>query len=94
MIRYPLNRKRQYHTPPAAELLDLAEGRWREILLDAGLPVELLNRRSGPPARDAVGATALAHCPGSMSAERCIVGIASPRGPILAPAMGCRRCGG
>lgn len=49
MTRAPRSKQQKHCTPPAAELLDSARGRWREILTDAGLPAELLDSRNGGP---------------------------------------------
>ena len=91
MNHYPRNRLKYFTS--VAELKRLARGRWREILVAAGIPAQVLDGRRGRPCprcggRDRFapmkdlndrGAVLCRHCHHASTAPKCGDGIASLR---------------
>lgn len=84
MTRSPQRTTKKHYTPAAAELLDLARGRWREILTEAGLPAELLDLRNGGPCPRCGGTDRFSALPrfderGAVHCRRCFTKGTDPR---------------
>lgn len=84
MTQTPQRKKKKHYTPPAAELLESARGRWRDILADAGLPAELLDSRNGGPCPRCGGTDRFSTLPrlderGAVHCRRCFTKGTNPR---------------